>query len=201
LPEWAKTAHFDLSAKVADDDVPAFRRLSQADRATMLRPILEERFRLQVHREAKEIPVYALVVGKTGPRMKPATPGDTYANGPKYPNGRLVGAGTLTPIPDGLLGQGVQMEQLVLLLSKLELGREVVGRTGLTGHYDFKLQFSPTEAMRPVINGQMQPLSADDAALPSVFTAVQEQLGLKLEPTKAPVQGLVIDHLERLMEN
>lgn len=93
------------------------------------------------------------------------------------------------------------MRQLVVLLSRLQLGRQVVDRTGLTGRYDFVLQFSPTAAMRPLLNGQTQPLSAEDEALPSVFTAVQEQLGLKLEPAKVTVDELVIDRVERPSEN
>jgi uncharacterized protein (TIGR03435 family) len=87
------------------------------------------------------------------------------------------------------------------MLSRLDLGREVVDKTGLTGKYDFTLRCAPTEAMRPVINGQMRPISEEDAELPSIFTALQEQLGLKLEPTKGQIEGLVVDHIERPSEN
>lgn len=134
-------------------------------------------------------------------KTKQATPGDTYASGPKRPNGSPWGPDTLTPTANGLVGQGVQMEKLALMLSKVALGREVVDKTGLTGRYDFTLRFSPTEAMRPVINGQTQALTPDEESLPSVFTAVQEQLGLRLEPSKAQVEGLVVDHVERPSEN
>jgi uncharacterized protein (TIGR03435 family) len=77
----------------------------------------------------------------------------------------------------------------------------VVDRTGLTGRYDFTLRFFPTEGSTPVMNGQPATPSPDDAAAPSIFTAVQEQLGLKLESTKGTVEGLVIDHVERPSQN
>lgn len=201
LPEWAKTDKYDIVAKVSGPEVDAFRKLDIGQRKLMLRALLEDRFQLKLHRELKESSVYALTVAKSGVKMKLATSGDTYANGPKYPNGRPAGADTLTPTAKGLVGQGVQMEKLALMLSKIALGREVVDKTGLTGRYDFTLRFSPTEAMRPVINGQMQALTPDEEALPSVFTAVQEQLGLRLEPEKGQVEGLVVDHVERPSED
>lgn len=189
LPEWAKTKNYDLVAKVADADLAAFHKLNQEQRRQMLQAVLAERFQLKVHRDPKELPIYALVVGKKGAKMK------------KSPDGTPAGAGTLIPTAKGLTGQGVQMATLALMLSRLDLGREVVDRTGLTGRYDFTLRCAPTEAMRPVINGQMQPVSEEDAALPSIFTAVQEQLGLKLESTKGLIEGLVIDHIEQPLEN
>jgi uncharacterized protein (TIGR03435 family) len=201
LPEWAKTKNYDLVAKVADANLAAFRKLNQQQRRQMLQAVLAERFQLKVHREPKEVPIYALVVGKKGVKMKEATPGDQYTNGPKSEGGTPAGADTLTPTAKGISGQAVQMATLALMLSKLDLGREVVDRTGLTGRYDFTLRCAPTEAMRPVINGQMQPISEEDAALPSIFTALQEQLGLKLEPTKGLIEGLVIDHIEQPSEN
>ena len=136
-----------------------------------------------------------------GAKMKEAAPADQYASGLKSEDGTPAGAGTLIPTAKGLTGQAVQMAAFALMLSRLNLGREVVDRTGLTGRYDFTLRCAPTEAMRPVINGQMQPVSEEDAALPSIFTAVQEQLGLKLESTKGMIEGLVIDHIEQPSEN
>jgi uncharacterized protein (TIGR03435 family) len=201
LPEWAKTKNYDLVAKVADANLAAFRKLNQQLRRQMLLAVLAERFQLKVHREPKEVPIYALVVGKKGAKMKEAAPADQYASGSKSEDGTPAGAGTLIPTAKGLTGQAVQMATFALMLSRLNLGREVVDRTGLTGRYDFTLRCAPTEAMRPVINGQMQPVSEEDAALPSIFTAVQEQLGLKLESTKGMIEGLVIDHIEQPSEN
>jgi uncharacterized protein (TIGR03435 family) len=201
LPEWAKTKNYDLVAKVADANLAAFRKLDQEQRRQMLQAVLAERFQLKVHREPKALPIYALIVGKKGVKMKEATPGDQYASGPKSQDGTPAGAGALIPTAKGLTGQAVQMATLALMLSKLDLGREVVDRTGLTGRYDFTLRCAPTESMRPVINGEMQPVSEENAALPSIYTAVQEQLGLKLEPTKGMIEGLVIDHIEQPSEN
>jgi uncharacterized protein (TIGR03435 family) len=201
LPEWAKTKNYDLVAKVADANLASFRKSNPQQRRQMLQAVLAERFQLKVHREPKEVPIYALVVEKKGTKMKEATPGDHYADGPKSPDGTPAGAGTLIPTAKGLTGQAAEMTTLALMLSTLDLGREVVDRTGLTGRYDFTLRCAPTQAMRPLINGQMQPVSEEDATLPSIFTAVQEQLGLKLESTKGMIEGLVIDHIEQPSEN
>ncbi len=201
LPDWAINENYDIIAKVSEPDLPKFRKLDQAQRRAMLRQLLHDRFQLEAHTAPKEIPVYALTVAKNGPKLKEARPGETYANGARNGDGGPAGAGTITPSSKGLVGQGAEIRQLVVLLSRLQLGRQVVDRTGLKGRYDFVLQFSPTEAMRPVINGQHLPPSAEQEAMPSVFTAVQEQLGLRLEPAKAMVEGLVIDHLARPSEN
>lgn len=201
LPDWVSNENYDIIAKVSESDLPKFRKLDQAQRRAMLRQLLHDRFQLEAHTAPKEIPVYALTVAKNGPKLKEARPGETYANGARNGEGGPAGAGTITPSSKGLVGQGAEIRQLVVLLSRLQLGRQVVDRTGLEARYDFVLQFSPTEAMRPVINGQHLPPSAEQEAMPSVFTAVQEQLGLRLEPAKAMVEGLVIDHLERPSEN
>jgi uncharacterized protein (TIGR03435 family) len=197
LPNWATTEKFDLTAKVADTNVAAFRKLTQIQRRQMLQPVLANLFQLKVHTAPKQVPIYALVVGRNGPKLKEAKSDDTYANGSRLADGSPAGAGTLI----GLTGQRVTMAALAVTLSRIDIGREVVDQTGLPGKYDFALRCAPTEAMRPVINGQMLPLSADEEALPSIFTAVQEQLGLKLEPTKGLVPTLVIDHIDKPSEN
>jgi uncharacterized protein (TIGR03435 family) len=189
LPEWAKTKNYDLVAKVADANLAAFHTLNQEQRRQMLQAVLAGRFQLKIRREPKQVPIYALVVGKKGVKMKESQ------------DGTSAGADTLIPTAKGLTGQAVKMATLALMLSRLDLGREVVDRTGLTGRYDFTLRCAPTEAMRPVINGQMQPVSEEDATLPSIFTALQEQLGLKLEPAKGQIEGLVVDHIEQPSEN
>ncbi|MGA1984135.1 MAG: TIGR03435 family protein [Acidobacteriaceae bacterium] len=202
LPEWAKTEKYDITAKVDGADVAAFGKLNQDQRRVMLQAVLEDQFKLKVHRAPMEIPVFALVVGKNGPKMKQAKPGDTYAGGLKFPNGAAAGGDILLPNgPGHFVGQGVSMQALALMLTRIQLGRQVVDRTGLTGKYDFTLRFAPTDAMRPVINGTMQGVPADQSDDPEIFTALQEQLGLRLVPAKAPVEGLVIDHVERPSQN
>jgi uncharacterized protein (TIGR03435 family) len=192
LPQWATTQKYDIDAKLAGEDIAAFRNLNQDQRRQMLQTVLANRFNLKLHHLPKQLPVFALVIAKGGAKLKQAVPGDTYSNGTRLQDGTPAGPGTLI----GLTGQDVPIATLAQVLSRLDLGREVLDRTGLTGKYDFTLQCSPTYAMRPVINGQMQPLSAEEEALPDIFTALQEQLGLKLEPTRGTVDSLDVDHIE-----
>jgi uncharacterized protein (TIGR03435 family) len=202
LPEWAKTEKYDIAAKVADIDVNAFRKLTQEQRRTMLQAVLADAFKLKVHFESKEMPVYALVVGKNGPKVKLAVPGDTYANGLKFPSGTAAGADTLLPNgPGQFVGQGVSMAALAMMLTNLRVGRKVVDKTNLIGRYDFALQFNPTRTTSPPINGQLEALPVDEATAPSVFTAVQEQLGLKLVPTTGRAEWLIVDYVERPLVN
>ncbi|HEY1744319.1 MAG TPA: TIGR03435 family protein [Granulicella sp.] len=183
LPEWAKHERYDVTAKVSDADVAAFRKVvDPVQRAPMLQKILVDRFHLKFHYEMKELPVYALVVGKNGVRMTEIQPA-IGPNGMKDGGGRQVGRGLIRSM-------GQPMKPLVNQLS-IELKRPVVDRTGLKGYYNFTLRWAPDEGAPP----------EGDVAAPSIFTAVQEQLGLKLEPVKASVQVLVIDNLERPSEN
>ncbi len=129
----------------------------------MLRTLLADRFKLASHSETKELPLYSLVVGKNGPRIQEVKDGIGSMSAGK---GRLSGR---MPIVD-----------FARYLSPI-LGRAVVDRTGLTGAFDIKLEWTP----------------GDDASGPSIFTAVQEQLGLKLESAKGPVEILLIDHAEK----
>jgi uncharacterized protein (TIGR03435 family) len=192
LPSWADSETYDIDAKVAASDLPAFHKLLPMQRDPMLQSVLADRFRLVAHFETRTLPAYALVIAKGGPKLtevKPAT----------LPDGR-EDPGGIHPGHDQITATGATMEPLLHMLL-LMLGRPVVDRTGLTGHYSFTLRCAPTYAMRPVINGQAPPLSADEEALPDIFTAVEEQLGLKLRAVKAPVEVLVVDHIERPSEN
>ena len=187
-PDWIRFDRFDVVAKtesVAGDEAALYRRLPE-----LLRPVLEERFRLKTHWETRELPIYALVLshqdGRLGPDMR-------LSNCSPRPETFRATAATVVhderPVCEassggrGVIdGHGLSMLTLVSALSGLD--RVVVDRTGLRGFYDLKLRWSPD-----AVNG------AADA--PSLFTALQEQLGLKLEPTKGVVDVLVIDHVER----
>jgi bla regulator protein blaR1 len=138
----------------------------------MLQTLLADRFQLKFHRETKEQPVYALVLAKNGPKLQEVKN-----------EGRGVGSGARGRIN----GNGADMATLATVLAD-KLGRSVIDRTGLKGVYDFLLTWTPDE------------VRADDPG-PSLFTAIQEQLGLKLESTKGPVEVLVIDHAEKPSEN
>jgi uncharacterized protein (TIGR03435 family) len=156
----------------------------------MFQSFLRDRFQLKVHREPKELPVLALVVAKGGPKLQQARAGDTYPDGIKGPDGKPAGhAGMMMWGPGRLTGQGIPVANLVPPLTQ-QLGRIVQDKTGLTGMYDIELHWTADDAAP-------DSRSASDSPGPSIFTAMQEQLGLKLESQKAPVEVLLIDHVEQ----
>jgi uncharacterized protein (TIGR03435 family) len=206
-PSWLKSDHYDLDAKMDSPTADALHKLSQDQsrlaRQHMLQALLADRFKLAVHHDSKELSIYALVVAKNGPKLQQAKPGDTYPNGIKGPDGTArpgmmrMGRGQLT-------GQALPLSELARLLTA-QLDRTVVDKTGLTGNYDFSLQWTPDESQGAMFRGpdtgpQGSAPSADSSG-PSLFTALQEQLGLKLESQKGPVEIYVIDHAEKPSEN
>jgi uncharacterized protein (TIGR03435 family) len=186
MPAWASSAQFAVEAKMDADTAAALGKLSDKDRKKqrqlMLQAVLADRFKLRVHHETRELPVYALVVAKGGLKINesPANEG----------NGESVGRGQLT-------GQAMQIGSLAMSLSGI-VGRLVVDKTGLTGKYGAKLQWTPDDQRGTTeANGATPP---EDSA-PSIFTALQEQLGLKLESSKEPVDTIVIDHVQLPSKN
>jgi uncharacterized protein (TIGR03435 family) len=159
--------------------------------ALLLQSLLADRFGLKVSQQSKELPVYALVVAKGGPRFQQAKPED------KRPDIRL-GAGQLTFL-------ACPMAIVVAVMSN-QMHRTVLDQTGLKGNYDFAIQWRKDQTMWGM---PREPRGVDpgpdaappDPSGPSFFTALQEQLGLKLESTKGPVDVIVIDHIERPSEN
>lgn len=202
-PSWIDHANYDIEAKVEGADVPAMKNLTIDQRREMVRKLLADRFGLKVHDETKEMPVYALVVAKGGPKMKEAKPGDTYPNGMKGPDGK-GGAGMMMFNGKQVTAQGVPISNLTQFLSR-QTGRTVVDKTGLNGKYDFTLDLPARQG--PMAMGKPpegDPAGADpvsDDSGPSIFTLVQDQLGLKLESTKAPLSIIVIDHVEQPSED
>jgi bla regulator protein blaR1 len=204
-PSWLGSERYDMEAKVASSDTDALHDLNPDQRRLMLQPLLADRFQLKVHTELRDLPVLALVVAKGGPKLHEAKPGDTYPNGLKGFDGE-GGSGMMLMRPGQLTAQGLDFSSVAKLLSQ-QLGRTVQDKTGLTGKYDFTLQWKPDRDPSPMPGapqpGQQGPgatLSTDSSEA-SIFTAVQEQLGLKLESRKAPVEVLVIDHVEAPSEN
>ncbi len=211
-PSWTKTAMFDIEAKVAPEDAPMLKDLKMNQRRQMLVPLLEDRFQLKFHHETRELTVYELVVAKGGVKMQATKPADDAAPGP--PPGPPPGPGQ-PPRPGSHMlmmrgrGQiestGTGVEFLAHVLSG-QLGRTVVDKTGLTGNYDYKLTWTPDDA-GPAMTKMGDPgaeganASAQDNPGPSLFTALQEQLGLKLESTKAPADVIVIDQIEQPTPN
>jgi bla regulator protein BlaR1 len=196
-PPWINSERYDIEAKVDSSAAEQLRQLDQDQHRQMLQSLLQDRFKLKVHWETKELPVYALAVAKNGPKLHEAKPDDTYPNGIKDEGG--VGrAGLMRMGPGRIKAQGLPMNTFVRLLSQ-QLGRTVLDKTGLAGNYDVELQWTqdniPASMMGP--DGNPTP----EISGPSVFTAIQEQLGLKLESQKGPVEVLVIDHVEPASAN
>src|ERR1700745_678292 len=132
-PSWADSARFDIDAKVAGSDVEALKKLTPEQRRLMLQPLLADRFKLKIHVETKQLPVYELVLAKGGFKLKEATPGDTYANGIKGPDG--VGRGGMMRVGRGQLeAQGVPISSMANMLSQ-QLHQTVIDKTGPTGKY------------------------------------------------------------------
>ncbi len=191
LPNGLSSERYDIEAKVDGPDVAKLHDLDPHQRMRMLQPVLAERFQLKVHRETRDLPVYELVLSKGGPKFHEAKPGDTYPNGIKGPDGHS-GPG-LVWIQDGQLTcQAVAMLELTRILSQ-RLGHNVLDKTGLTGKYDLAMQWPREEGPGSMLGGGE---NAAGSAEPSIFTVIREQLGLKLESHKAPVEVLVIDHVE-----
>lgn len=192
-PSWVNSERYDLEAKVESSDVDKLKGLDPEQRMRMLQPVLADRFQLKVHRETRQLPVYELVLAKAGSKLHEAKPGDTYPNGIKGPDGHS-GAGLVWFESDQLTCQAVGIDQLTRLLAQ-RLGHNVLDKTGLTGKYDFKMQWPPEEGPGAMFD-EGEGRNASESSGPSIFTLIQEQLGLKLESHKAPVEVLVIDHVE-----
>ena len=202
-PGWINTARYDIVARPehnADSDPPPEdpRKMSDEQRKTLgeqmrarLVALLADRFRLKVHRETQQALAYLLVVGKNGPKLKQTEEGSET-------RGRMrMGRGELN-------GDGVKLEFLAQVLAN-QLGRPVVDKTGLTGNYDIKLAWTPDPGQpAPLPLGPppgLEPSPAPDPSGPSIFTAIEEQLGLRLESQKAPIETIVIDSVEKPSEN
>ena len=185
-PDWIENTGYDIDAKVtpAADSPPP--RLTRAQRKQMIQSMLADRFKLVVHNETKDAPIFDLDLAKGGSKLPIAIPNDTFAKGINGLDGNPVSSGYPVLLSRGrLFGQAVTIASLIDYL-KQELKRPVVDKTGLTGKFDLSLQWTPDNTLpdSPLAGG------------PSIFTAVQEQLGLKLTSTHGPVKTLVIDHVE-----
>jgi uncharacterized protein (TIGR03435 family) len=167
-PDWLDTGRFDLAGK-APQGVP------DSEFRPMLQALLKDRFHVETHRETREMPVYDLVVAKDGIRMQPYDPARKFTG--INPHGSMIFAPSVT------------MPELATRMTGAA-GRPVIDRTGIAGRYSAVLIFTRLEATASETAAQDAP--------PDFFTAVQQQLGLKLEPKKEPVEVLVVDHAERL---
>jgi uncharacterized protein (TIGR03435 family) len=187
---------FDITAIGGDQLASGPNSTASGRVPAMLRMLIEQRFMLKAHTEQKEMPIYALVMERAD-RLHQSLSECV----PPGVAGALVAAqicGFRRFGPNGMSGQGITMELLSGVLADLPDVRRVVrNRTNLPGRFDIDLAFS---SMSPVADGDPTASRAADSG-PTVFTALREQLGLRLEPTKGPVDVLVIDHAERPTED
>lgn len=198
-PSWINSTFYDIEAK-ADGDASV--KLMEGP---MLQTLLEDRFKLKIHRETVQLPVYELRTAKGGSKLHLSGPGSCTpyfvdsppppAPAPGAPRATFCGYPRFRA--DGpnrsLDGAGATIAQLAQRLSGMELNRVVTDKSGINGAFDIHLKWAVDAPRDPAAPG------ADEG--PSIFTALQEQLGLKLESTKGPVEVLVIDHIEKPSAN
>jgi len=185
-PGWVGTERFDVTARVASAAAKGQEDLAKMNEGQFktvrdqsnerLRALMADRFQLVVHKETKEQPIYALLVSKNGAKLK-----EVKEAGARQ--GMNMGRGRAQ-------GFGASVEMLVQDISSA-MGRPVIDKTGLNGKYDFILEWTP----------DMAPTGDSAPAGPTIFTALQEQLGLRLESQKGPVETIVIDRAEKPSEN
>ena len=200
-PSWINDDRFDIVAKIEGDQVgpPA---PGQPDRAMLaLRTLLEERFRLTVHRDTRPLDVYAMTLvkpGQPGPALKPAA-ADCSAEAmaarraaPPDPTQKPLFCGLQLRGPGKFVLSGMPLSFYATTLAN-QVGRFVVDQTGLDGRWDFELTAAPAPPGGQLVDAA----PADPDAPPHLFTALREQLGIKLEPTKADVEVLVVDRVEK----
>jgi uncharacterized protein (TIGR03435 family) len=209
---WTNSDRYDIDAKEPDlfaEELPKLpREQSRAKMGFLVQSLLEDRFKLKTHPETKELPVYALVVAKNGPTLQETKLISTHSGSKGSDGQRNEGFGTIGM--GQIEGQGIPISarvgmSLVWMLS-VELDRAVVDQTGLRGNYDVRLQWTPDESQAAMLQGPAASSPGPDnprpeSSGPSIFTALQEQLGLKLKSTRGPVEIIVVDHIERPSEN
>lgn len=184
-PSWIRSERFEIQAVVPQGaptySFSEFMRGDATGLEKMLQSLLTDRFKLVVHRDTKQVPAYALTVAKGGPKFAASKPDDKRMMGMRRQAG---GDGQFS---DKLTARKVEMRDLAFMLL-MTTRRPVLDRTGLTGEFNFDAEFAPFDG-------------TGGSSAPSLFTALQEQLGLRLENSKAPLEGIVIDQAERPSAN
>lgn len=187
-PAWIESDRYDILAKT-----PGNVRPNLVEQMAMLRKLLDERFKLTFHRESRELPIYALTVGRSGAKLS-----ESKTSPDATPEGPLPLIFVIFPQLVKLPAHNASMAELASVLQRTALDRPVVDQTGLSGRYDFDLEWTPDERQ---FGGALGRSAADDSTKPGIFSAIQQQLGLRLEATRGPVSLLVIDRIARPSEN
>jgi len=171
-PAWTHSEAYTIHAKPPEGYAPKHPGIADDELAERIRTLLEDRFQLVVRRGPREMPAYVLTIAKNGPKLAAGDENEKFK--------LKLGSGKIANDGGGTIG-------LLVSLLENQLDKRVFDETGLTGKYKFNLTFAPEKAV--------------DSPLPSLFTALQEQAGLKLEVKRRPVDVIVIDHIERPTEN
>ena len=181
-PAWAESEKFDVEGEADGEGVPSLDQYR-----IMLRKMLADRFHLAFHMDKKELSVYVLTVAKTGSKMTKSLNQDALAGLGMRGLGSVV-------------GRGANMGNFRNFMQGNVMDRPVVDQTGIEGRYDFQLDWTPDEFQFSPI-GVKAPPAPENAAHPDLYTAIQQQMGLKLEAVRAPVDVMVVDRVERPSEN
>lgn len=182
-PSWIESDHYDILALTPGETQP-----SRDQQMAMLRTLLADRFKLAFHHEPKVFSIYALEIAKGGSKLKPST-------APATDQPALIS----TVYPQRILmpARNASMADFVSVLQRAILDRPVVDKTGLVGRYDFDLEWAPDESQ---FGGDVGAAPSDAPILP-FFTALEHQLGLRLEATRGPIETIVVDHAEHPSDN
>ena len=183
-PGWITTERYDIDARMEKDDI------SDRDLWLSLQPLLADRFHLKFHRETKQMPVFSLIVLKGGPRFAPHKESADGKDQPRVGVSIGSGKGKLTVVKTSMASFADSLGH--------QVDRVVVDRTGLKGEYDFTVEWSPENHEGSMIGAIEEQVGLTG---PNIFEALQDQLGLKLESVKGPVQTIVIDSAQKASEN
>jgi uncharacterized protein (TIGR03435 family) len=186
LPPWADTDKYDIDAEPDGEGAPSGKQWK-----AMLQKLVTERFKLTFHQDKRELSVYVLSVAKGGPKLTKSE-GDPNGLPGLFFRGKLGDLGV----------RNANMGDFTGLMQQAVLDRPVLDQTEITGRYDFTLVWTPDDSQFAGMGAKIPPAPADDGkAPPNLYTAIQEQIGLKLDATKAPADVMVVDHVEKPSEN
>lgn len=183
MPAWSTTQRFDITGKADVEGQPNLDQLK-----IMLRKLLADRFQLAFHKEQKELPLYSLSLARGGSKIS--------KNDPKNATQGIISRG-----PGSVLFNNVTMDDFARMLQSSAVDRPVLNQTGLQGKFDFSLVWTPDQGQAPVaVPNALAGLEKTDAP-PDIFTAMQQQLGLRLEAAKLPIEVFMVDKVERPSDN
>jgi uncharacterized protein (TIGR03435 family) len=185
LPPWAETDKYDIDAKPDGEGAPSSKQWK-----VMIQKMVADRYKLTYHRDKKELSVYVLSVAKGGPKLTKSE-GDPNGLPGLFFRGRLGDLGV----------RNANMADFTGLMQSAVLDKPVIDQTGLSGRFDFTLSWTPDDSQFSGMGARIPPPTDNANAPPNLYTAIQEQIGLKLEATKAPADVMVIDHVEKPSDN